>query len=81
MDTSLTHLLFTALGALGILTLCGATLLALPWSEAERAGTERGFEHLGARLVQAWSELEQALDPHVAAVRHAAERLVLAPAR
>lgn len=69
MDTSLTHLLFTGIGTLGLVAWCGATLYALPWTEADRAGTERGLDHLGAGLKQAWAAAVQELDAGVAVLR------------
>jgi hypothetical protein len=42
--------LFTSAGTLGILGLGATALIALPWTTADQAGTERGLEFMAASV-------------------------------
>ncbi len=55
MDPQVTHFLFTSLVGVGIVSVTIGTLVALPWSPAEQASTERGLAYGVARIAQAVS--------------------------
>lgn len=45
MDPQVTHFLFTSAVGLGVVAVTLGTLIALPWSAAAQASTERGLAH------------------------------------
>jgi hypothetical protein len=48
MDAATTDLLFTLLASGSLLTLAGAAVMALPWSETEFVASARAWRSLGA---------------------------------
>ena len=48
MDVATTELLFTLMASGSLLTLAGASVLALPWSETELVASARAWRSLGA---------------------------------
>lgn len=53
MDPQVTHFLFTSLVGLGVVGVTIGTLVALPWSTAAQASTERGLAHGVSRVTDA----------------------------
>lgn len=51
MTDILSSFLFTSAGLIGILSVCGLALAALPWRLADQAATARGLVLGGQRLV------------------------------
>ena len=49
MDVATIDLLFTIMASGSLLTLAGASVLALPWSETELVASARAWRSLGAR--------------------------------
>ena len=78
MNPTLTQFLFTSAGTLGILGLGATALVALPWTLADQAGTERGLELMAASLKAEASEALHALRAHLRAAPAATRPLVAA---
>jgi len=53
MDPQVTHFLFTSLVGFGIVSVTIGTLVALPWSTAAQASTERGLSLGVSRITDA----------------------------
>lgn len=53
MDPQVTHFLFTAVVGLGVVGVTIGTLVALPWSTAAQASTERGLAYGVSRVTEA----------------------------
>ena len=80
MNPTLTQFLFTSAGTLGILGLGATALVALPWTLADQAGTERGLELMAASLKAEVAAAVHALGAHLRAVPTTASARPLAAA-